>query len=346
MNIEDDLVEEVIRIIGYDEVPTVMLSAPIPFHSPSPSLALRDEVKDLLAAAGMQEVINYSLTSSEHLGRVPASDRDATPMRIANPMSSTHEFLRPTLHSGLLATLAANRSFSEGPFRFFEAGRVFLPRPGDLPEEVETVAAVMAGNRGQESWLDATSGSAMDFYDAKGMVDWLLSRLGIEGLTWEPAEHAVYQQGRCASVKSGSEVLGYVGEVHPSIREKFDLEGGPVAGFELKLGSLLRALPESERRFEPLPRFPSATRDLALVVPVDVPAGRVTELVLRNRLVRSAELFDIYSGENVAPGTRSLAFHVQFQAGDRTLTNEEVSRSLDGLLRMLEREAGATLREQ
>ena len=346
VNIEDDLVEEVIRIIGYDEVPTVMLSAPIPFHSPSPSLALRDEVKDLLAAAGMQEVINYSLTSSELMNRVTASDQDSAPMRIANPMSSTHEFLRPTLQSGLLATLTANRSFSEGPFRFFEAGRVFLPRPGDLPEEVETVAAVMAGSRGQESWMDTTAGNAMDFYDAKGMVEWLLARLGIEDLTWESATHTVYQEGRCASVKAGGEVLGYVGEVHPSISDRFDLEGGPVAGFELSLAALLRALPESERRFESLPRFPSATRDLALVVPVEVPAGRVTELILRNRLVRSAELFDIYSGENVAPGTRSLAFHVQFQAGDRTLTNEEVGRSLDGLLRMLEREAGATLREQ
>ena len=344
--IEDDLVEEVIRIIGYDEVPTVMLSAPIPFHSPSPAIALRDGVKDLLVAAGMQEVINYSLASSELLDRVPVADLETPPMRIANPMSSTHEFLRPTLHSGLLATLAANRSYSGGPFRFFEAGRVFLPRAGDLPEEVETVAAVMAGIRGEESWMDATSNSSMDFYDAKGMVQWLLGRLGIEGITWESAQHAVYQEGRCASAKTGSKVLGYVGEVHPSIMEKFDLDAGTVAGFELSLGALIGALPESDRRFVSLPRFPAATRDLALVVPVDVPAGRVTELILRNRLVQSAQLFDIYAGDNVSVGTRSLAFHLQLQAPDRTLTNEEVGRSLDGLLRTLEREVGATLRNQ
>ena len=346
VNIEDDLVEEVIRIIGYDEVPTVMLSTPIPFHSPSPAIILRDEVKDLLAAAGMQEVINYSLASSELLERIPVADQATPPMRIANPMSSTHEFLRPTLHSGLLATLAANQSFSGGPFRFFEAGRAFLPRAGDLPEEVETVAAVMAGIRGQESWMDTISNNGMDFYDAKGMVEWLLGRLGIEGITWEPTQHAVYQEGRCASVKAGSKVLGYVGEIHPSIMEKFDLDAGAVAGFELSLGALLRALPESDRRFASLPRFPAATRDLALVVPVDVPAGRVTELILRNRLVHSAQLFDIYSGGNVSAGTKSLAFHVQFQAPDHTLTNEEVGRSLDGLLRTLERELGATLRNQ
>ena len=114
----------------------------------------------------------------------------------------------------------------------------------------------------------------------------------------------------------------------------------------MSLSSLLGALPDSERRFVTLPRFPAATRDLALVVPADVSAGRVTELILRHRLVQSAGLFDIYTGENVAPGTKSLAFHVQFQAADRTLTNEEVSRSLDGLLRNLEREVGATLRNQ
>ena len=345
VNIEDDLVEEVIRIIGYDEVPTVMLSTPIPFHSPSAAITLRDEVKDLLAAAGMQEVINYSLASSELLERIPVDDLGTPPMRIANPMSSTHEFLRPTLHSGLLATLAANQSFSDGPFRFFEAGRVFLPRAGDLPEEAETVAAVMAGIRGEESWMDTISNNGMDFYDAKGMVEWLLGRLGIEGITWELAQHAVYQEGRCASMKTGSKVLGYVGEIHPSIVEKFDLDAGAVAGFELSLGALLGALPESDRRFSSLPRFPAATRDLALVVLVDVPAGRVTELILRNRLVHSAQLFDIYSGENVSAGTKSLAFHVQFQAPDRTLTNEEVGRSLDGLLRTLERELGATLRD-
>ena len=294
----------------------------------------------------MQEIINYSLESMEGIERIPGVGEEAPPMRIANPMSSTHEFLRPTLHSGLLATLAANQSYSDGPFRMFEAGRVFLPRTGDLPEEVEVVAAVMVGSRGSESWIDPVGANGMDFFDAKGMVEWLLDRLGINGMAWEQAEHPVYQEGRCATVNASGMVLGYVGEVHPAIREKFDLDSDIVAGFELSLSSLLGALPDSERRFVTLPRFPAATRDLALVVPADVSAGRVTELILRHRLVQSAGLFDIYTGENVAPGTKSLAFHVQFQAADRTLTNEEVSRSLDGLLRNLEREVGATLRNQ
>ena len=350
VNIEDDLVEEVVRVIGYDAVPTVMLSTPIPFHSPSPAIALREAVKDLLAAGGMQEVINYPLASMELLERAVPAGGETPPMRIANPMSATHEYLRPTLQAGLLATLAANQSHGPGPFRLFEAGRVFLPRSGDLPQEVETVAALLAGRRSETSWHNpmgggaAGGGGAMDFFDAKGMVEWLLERVGIGGAVWEPGEHSVYQPGRCAVIRHSGADLGFVGEVHPSVRERFGLDSGPVAGFELRLAALLEALPESERHFVSLPRFPAATRDLALIVPADVPAGRVTGLILRHRLVQRAELFDIYSGENLAPGTKSLAFHVHFQAADRTLTNEEVSRSLDGLLRTLEREAGAALR--
>ena len=355
VNIEDDLVEEVVRIIGYDAVPTVMLSTPIPFHSPSRSIALREEVRDLLAAAGMQEVINYSVASMDLIERAVPVDEQAPPMRLANPMSATHEYLRPTLHAGLLDNLAANQADGPGPFRLFEAGRVFLPRSGDLPEEVEIVAAVLAGQRSEASWLAGNDAGGMDFYDAKGMVEWLLERLGIT-VQWEPGEHPVYQPGRCAIVKAlpsfplppgegqSGGVLGFVGEVHPSIRERFGLDSGIVAGFELRLSALLAALPESERNFAALPRFPAATRDLALIVPADLPAGRVTELIMRNRLVQRAELFDIFSGENLALGTKSLAFHVHFQAADRTLTNEEVTRSLDGLLRNLEREVGATLR--
>ena len=344
VNIEDDLVEEVVRIIGYDTVPTVMLSTPIPYYTPLPAIALRDEIKDLLASGGLQEVINYTLVSAELLERVLEPGEAVPSMQVANPMSSTHEILRPTLQPGILATLSANQSSGPGPFRFFEAGRVFLPRTGDLPEEVETIAAVMAGQRAADSWLaGAGDTAAMDFFDAKGVVEWLLDGLGIQS-DWEPGEHPVYQPGRCAVVKSGNATLGFVGEIHPNIREKFDLDSGTVAGFELYLQALLRALPESARRFDPLPRFPAATRDLALVVPADVPAGQVTSLILRNRLVQRAELFDIYSSENLAPGSKSLAFHVHLQAPDRTLTNEEVTRSLDGLLRTLEREVGASLR--
>lgn len=341
VNIEEDLVEEVVRSIGYDSVPATMLSSPIPSQQPVPIIGLRDQVKDLLAAAGIQEVINYPLVTLQQLEPFDPLVRTKLPLRVANPLSSDREYLRTTLMFSVLANLASNQGHSAGPFRLFEAGRVFESGGKDLPEERETVAGVLAGLRQEPSWLEDES--LLDFYDAKGVTESVLDRLGV-AVTYEPVDNPAFHPGRCAAIKAGDAVLGMVGEVHPSIRERLGLEQPQVAVFELYLNPILAALPQSLRQFEALPRYPSATRDLALVMPTDVTASRVTQLILRHRGVDRAELFDIYAGESIAEGSKSLAFHVYFQARDRTLTNEEVDRSLDGLLRTLERELNATLR--
>ena len=341
VNIEEDLIEEVVRTIGYDSVPTTMLSSPIPFQQPVPVMGLRDQIKDLLASEGIQEVINYPLVTLQQLEQVEQLDPANLPMRVANPMSADREYLRTTLRASLLATLAANQGHGAGPFRLFEAGRVFWPREGDLPDERETVAGVLAGLRHEPSWLE--DDSLLDFYDAKGVVELVLNRLGVSA-TYEPSDDPSFHPGRCAVIKVADAVIGVVGEVHPVVMDRLGLESPQVAAFELYLGPILAALPDEQQQFEPLPRYPSATRDLALVMPTDVDAGQVTRLILRHRGVDRAELFDIYAGENIAEGTKSLAFHVYFQARDRTLTNEEVNRSLDGLLRILERELKVTLR--
>ena len=341
VNIEEDLVEEVVRTIGYDSVPTTMLSSSIPFQQPVPVMGLRDQIKDLLASEGIQEVINYPLVTLQQLEQVEQLDPANLPMRVTNPMSADREYLRTTLRASLLATLAANQGHGAGPFRLFEAGRVFWPREGDLPDERETVAGVLAGLRHEPSWLE--DDSLLDFYDAKGVVELVLNRLGVLA-TYEPYDDSSFHPGRCAVIKVEDAVIGVVGEVHPVVMDRLGLESPQVAAFELYLGPILAALPDGQQQFEPLPRYPSATRDLALVMPTDVDAGQVTRLILRHRGVDRADLFDIYAGENLAEGTKSLAFHVYFQARDRTLTNEEVNRSLDGLLRILERELKVTLR--
>ena len=341
VNIEEDLVEEVVRTIGYDLVPTTMLSSPIPFQQPVPVMGLRDQIKDLLASEGIQEVINYPLVTLQQLDQVEQLDPANLPMRVTNPMSADREYLRTTLRASLLATLAANQGHGSGPFRLFEAGRVFWPKEGDLPDERETVAGVLAGLRHEPSWLE--DDSLLDFYDAKGVVELVLNRLGVSE-TYEPSDDPSFHPGRCAAIKVADAVIGVVGEVHPVVMDRLGLESPQVAAFELYLGPILAALPAGQQQFEPLPRYPSATRDLALVMPTDVDAGQVTRLILRHRGVDRADLFDIYAGENIAEGTKSLAFHVYFQARDRTLTNEEVNRSLDGLLRTLERELKVTLR--
>ena len=237
VNIEDDLVEEVVRIIGYDAVPTVMLSTPIPYYTPTPAIALREEIKDLLASGGLQEVINYTLVSAELLERVAEPGEAISSMQVANPMSSTHEILRPTLQPGILATLASNQSTGSGPFRFFEVGRVFLPRSEDLPEEVETIAAVMAGQRAPDSWLARSDGTAsIDFFDAKGVVERLLDGLSVQ---------VRLGTGRAPSIPAGPVRRGQVRGCSPGIRGRDSSEHQGKIRPRLRDGRWLRAVPSS-----------------------------------------------------------------------------------------------------
>jgi phenylalanyl-tRNA synthetase beta chain len=339
--IEDDLIEEVVRILGYDSVPTTMLATEIPSQQEAPLIQLADLVKDALVAIGLQEVISYPLVGLEALRKVNSLDRARPPLRISNPLVAGQEYLRPTLRASLLETLAANEGHSEGPFRLFEAGRVFYPRDGQLPEEPQMVSGILAGRRWEPFWLEGDG--RLDFYDAKGVVEGLLDRLGIPA-TYEPFDDPALQPGRCAQIWAGNAKLGVVGEVHPAVRQRFGLKTQPVAFFEMGLDALLQVQPPSRRGFASFSQYPVATRDLALVVPAGIPAGRVRDMIGRHQLVSRVELFDIYTGENIPSGAKSLAFHVYFQAFDRTLTAEEVNRSLQGLMRTLEQETGASLR--
>jgi len=318
-----------------------MLSTPIPSQQTTPMTSIIRTVKDTLAGAGMQEVISYPLVSGADLQRVHQMDESDPPLRIANPMSAEQEYLRPTLRASLLATLAANEGHSEGPFRLFEVGRVFNHKGGELPEERDMAAGVLAGRRWDPSWL--VDDSTLDFYDAKGPITLVMDNLGI-ACAFEPADDPFFHPGRCARIMVGKASLGIVGEIHPSVLDGFGLKAQPVALLELDLPELLASRHGSSRQVRSLSRYPAATRDLALVVPIDVPAAKVQGILASHRMVEKVELFDVYSGENVATGTKSLAFHVYFQSHERTLTAEEVSRAIQGLLRSLEHQTGATLR--
>ena len=341
INIEEDLVEEVVRIIGYDNVPTTMLSTPIPYHQPRPMTELKEQVRDTLASAGMQETISYPLISLADLDRINQLDQEHPPLGVANPLSVGQEYLRPTLRASLLATLAYNQGHSEGPFRLFETARVFIPTGNGLPEEREVAAGVLAGPRWEPSWLEDEDD--LSFYDAKGIIVAALERLGVTA-SFEPWEDPTYQPGRCARIRLNDQTLGLLGQLDNSVREHFDLRDQPTALFELYLDRILDAPKQSSRGFQSFSRFPAATRDLAVVVPSEVSADRVQQILARPRLVQRVELFDLYTGEHLPEGTKSLAFHIHLQSMDHTLEAQEVDRAVQGILRNLEKEVGATLR--
>lgn len=341
VGIADDLIEEVARIIGYDQLPTSQLRGQVPHAVPQPRLELRERVRDILAAAGMQEIITYSLTDLETLARVVAPEELSMnpPLRVANPMSREFEYLRTTLRHGLLETLSANMRGRTGLVSLFEAARAYVPRDSELPEETETVCGVVAGRR-PDRWGQPL-GEPAGFYDAKALVDHLLAALRVPPEYRQAVEFA-YLPGRTAAVFVNGEQIGHVGQVHPRVAAAFDIKAD-VAMFELDIDALLPHVPEVVH-YRPVPQFPSVEQDLAIIVPEDVPAGQAIDLIRSFPLVRSVSVFDVYTGDPIPPGRKSLAFSVSFQSADHTLTDDEVSRQRKRIVERLRRELGAELR--
>jgi len=341
VRIADDVAEEVARVVGYDRIPSVLRAPSLPPAEREPLRELRERLRDALAQAGMQEVITYPLSDRETLARAlsPEEMESHPPLRLANPMSRELEFLRTTLRAGLLRALARNQRSRPGLVALFEVGRVFLPRPDDLPREVEMAAGVVAGPR-PDRW-GLPRGEPADFFDAKGMLETALASLGIEA-QFVPAEHAVFLPGSTAAVVVGGQQVGLLGQVHPEVARAFEVEGDAYL-FELDLERLLPHVPGG-RLYRPISRFPPVREDLAVVVDAEVPAGAVRSVIESSPLVVRAELFDVYTGPPVPEGKKSLAFAVTYQALDRTPSDEEVARERRRIVAQLERELGASLR--
>ncbi len=346
ISIEDDLVEELARIIGYDSMPTTMLSGSIPHWQPQPMTQLKDTVRDLMAAAGMQETISYSPTTLQNLDAVDALDESNPPLRISNPLSREWEYMRTSLRSNILNTLSHNRRIAQGDgIRIFEVGRVYLPkqeaRERDLPEEREMLVGVVSGPRFGASWI--AQDANMGFFDAKGALEYVFGALGID-VAYEPSEDSILQRGRTAKLTVGGAALGVIGEVQGRLLEKFDIEAHPAAMFEIRMDTLLSVVGEVSLTYESSSRYPESYRDLAIVVDDDVPVSRIREIVERHALVVRSAPFDIYSGEGIAEGRKSVAFRVVFQSDRATLTSEQVDRFQNDILRQLSRNLNAELR--
>ena len=348
VNIPVDLVEEIGRIWGYDRLPTTLIADELPPQRGNPTLEGEERVRDVLVGCGLQEVITYSLGNLAAFARLdPAGERPDPDeyVRIANPLSSEREFMRRTLMSNLLETLRDNLRYAER-VAIFEVGRVYLPREDEvLPDEPRRLAIAMTGPRTDRSWLGGDSGE-LDFYDLKGVVEALLARLGLdESWVFAPTEHPTFKPGRTAALTVNDVEVGVMGEVHPLVCEAFEMEGQRVCLLEFDLEALLGQVPPT-RFMRPISRFPAVIQDLAVVVDEDIPGRRVEEVITAagGSLLREVLLFDLYRGEQIPPGKKSLAFSLTYQADDRTLTDEEVARVQARIVRRLERELGAQLR--
>ena len=340
ISIEDDLVEELARTTGYDAIPTTFLGTSIPQHHRQPERELRERVKDLLVEAGLQEVISYAVTSHGTLDKAEALG-EVEPLTLRNPMSPEQQYLRTSLRGSLLSTLEMNQRYGQQSIRLFEVGRVYLPDRDGLPEEREFAVGAVWGDRTSLSWTGQSG--KVDFFDAKGVVQALMSGLDVRE-EYTAVQDPLLHPGRTASITVGGEQVGVVGEVKPEVLEGFSISAGAVAMFEVDLAKLLSLLPEDMLRFAPLPRFPGSYRDLALVVDSDVPAAKLESLIEQHNLVDTVTIFDVYTGKGVPEGKRSIAVRINFQSKRKTLTAEAVSAAQEQIMRQLAEETGAELR--
>ena len=353
VRIADDVAEEVARVIGYDEIPAEPLAGRVPPPLPQPLRELRERARDLLADAGMQEIITYALTTLEALAKVMPREELATypPLRVVNPISAEHEYLRPTLRASALQTLAANLRFEKGPIALFETARVYL-RPDErlpesgrpageeaLPEEREVVCAVVSGMR-PDRW-GRPGDEPLDFFDAKAYLHDLLDGLGVEAEYAAAVEHG-FAAGRTAEVRAGGARIGVIGQVHPAVAGEFEIEQDAYL-FELVLDDVL-PLARRRKQMHDVSRFPAVEQDLALIVDAALPAAALQRVIEAAPLVRRAQVFDVYTGDQVPAGKKSVAFAVDWQSDTHTLTDEEVAEAQRKLVGRLEREFGAVLR--
>lgn len=342
-----DLLEEVARVYGYDRLPTTLMADRLPPQRANRDLMLEEQVRDLLVALGLQEVITYRLTTPEREGLLlppGAPSENPSYVVLANPISAERTVMRRSLLASVLEVAAANLRFRDR-VALFEVGKVYLPVDGeDLPREPRRLAIVAAGPREPLYWR-GTDREAMDFFDLKGIIEALVEGLHLNGVAYAPTQHPSFHPGRAAQLSVGGEPVGVFGELHPLVAENFELPVRPVLAADLDLEGLLARVPASYA-VAPVPRYPGVRQDIAVVVDEDVPAAEVQRVIEQagGELLRRVQLFDVYRGEQVGPGKKSLAYTLVFQAEDRTLTDHDANRLRDKIVRRLESTVGAALR--
>jgi phenylalanyl-tRNA synthetase beta chain len=323
-----DLIEDLARLHGYDRLPSTLLTDALPEQSNNEALLFEERIRDLLTKMGLQEAVTYSLTTPENENRLGLAGGDY--VRLVNPISSERSVMRRSVLAGVLEIAERNLHHANA-VRLFEIGSVYLPRAGEkLPDEPRRLAIVLCGRRRPESWADAGKGdvATLDFYDIKGMVEALAEALHLPEVHYQPATAPGLHPRRTAELLSGQATLGAFGELHPEATIALKLEGRTVLAGELDLDAL-RSVSPIRFRARPVSQYPAALRDVAVIVSEDVAAERL-EAEIRQAggdLLSGMNLFDVYRGDSIAAGQKSLAYALSYQALDRTLTDKEVDKA-------------------
>ena len=333
METEADISEEVLRMYGYDHIPSTLMNGVTMAGRRNPVNAFADRVKAALVGMGLFEILNYSFISPRWIDNLALAADDARRRAVVlrNPLGEDTSVMRTTLVPSMLNTVAANLNRGNAEGGLFEVSRVFVPaeNSGDLPTEKNALCI-------------AVFGGEADFYTIKNIVVWLLAKFGVTARITAEGD-GYYHPGRKAVMRAGETKLAALGEIHPDVAARFDI-GRRVYVAEVDLDALM-PLEQDFYGIKPLPKFPAVSRDIAVVVDEAVGAGAMMDAIRKaaQKTLEDVKLFDIYRGEKLGAGRKSVAYAITLRAPDRTLTDEEINATMDKVLKAL-KEFGAELR--
>ena len=339
ITIKEDLIEEVARIYGYDEIPS---SLPVFGEVTSGELTDRQHktrtVKETLEGAGLNQAITYSLVSKDHAKDFALQERPT--ISLLMPMSEAHATLRQSLLPHLIEATAYNVARKNKDVRLYEVGRVFFGNgEGELPDEVEYLSGILTGEYVVNAWQGKKE--EIDFFIAKGVVDRVAEKLNLE-FSYKAGKIEGLHPGRTAIVSLEGQDIGFIGELHPQVAADNDLKRTYV--FELNYDAMMQVA-VGYINYEQIPKFPGVTRDIALEVNHDVPSSELKQIIHNNGedILQSTLVFDVYEGEHLEKGKKSVAIRLNYLDTEDTLTDERVSKIHDKILEALQAQ-GATIR--
>ena len=336
LTMEADLIEEVGRVFGYNQLPIASNRGDLIMHPLPEAATSLERVQAILVDRDYQEAITYSFVDAALLQEL---DSDSQPIALANPISSEMSVMRSTLWAGLVGAVQYNLSRQQGRIRLFETGLKFIVQDNVIKQN-NVLSGVVVGDRLQEQW--GVSKEATDFFDVKGDVEALLEMSEVEA-EFSTERHSALHPGQTAAILVEGVRIGWLGCIHPRLAQKFEIPRKTYL-FELKLDVLLKGrLPT----FEKLSRFPSIRRDLAIVVNVETPTGALCDSINQQAgsLLQDLLVFDVYQGSGIESGRKSVAFGLILQDSSRTLTDMDVDSVITVITSRLEKQFGATLRE-
>lgn len=350
ITLEVDLFEEVARLYGYDNIPTTPIEGPTTPGGLNRAQALRRGLRRLLADGGYQEVMGYSFIQPERSTLFTALTGAGHAVKLAMPMSEDRSVLRTSLIPQLLDIAEYNAKRRQSDLALFEIGSVFVTEEEQLtrqPREFQTLGLLLTGSRAAKQWNIAPE--PVDFFDLKGALESVFVYLGLEReVVFEGDAPEGYHPGRSASLylntATGRVKLGTLGQIHPELQRKQDLEDTYAA--EIMLEPLYQAA-RTSIQFQELPRFPGMERDIAIVVDSEIPTSRLLETIRENggSLLQSTQIFDVYTGGKMESGKKSVAISLMYRHTEHTLTDEEASEAHDKVLEALQQTFGANLRK-